>query len=642
MADIPAKLFTGLRQRKGSGNIAQFPPSFEESFDPQEVPGSNDFVETPPVAIRYASDTAMFADQVNQKSGFLYFDGTDTYWYLGTTNGNITDYEVFGSGGVESVTGDGVDNTDPANPVISYPTPSDIGAIGGTIASGQVAFGSVSNEIKGVATFVYNEGSAILEIGTSLNAKIRGTGGTVIISSQSGDLRLRPDGDTLSSNEVSIKTAGVGVNTSSPTNTLDVNGTARIRTVANLGIASTEVLVPSATGVVSKRTVSEFKSDLGLSSAITGTIASGQVAFGTGAGVIGGDSSFIWDSINNNLSIGDSGNTLFRIAKDGVSESGIEFFRGANIDTIIKSNSGENLIIGVDNANVFGGKQIVFQNKGVNTWVINTTGILQSNGAQTIQTSTGNLTLQGNGGNVGIGTADPTSLLDVNGTARIRTISNLGVASTEVLVPSATGVVSKRTLAEFVSDLSPNFDDRYVRKDVADTKVGNLTFTNAAIINGHIDVNGSTSASAGTALNRFRNASAASGITQFFGTNGGSSRQHFAFYGSGDVEYISFGNGWVTSNVPTAYFRNPILVNGISFLDSSNIILNTTTGTKIGTATAQKLSFWNKTPIIQPTTGITGATRIGGGGATITDTDTFGGYTLAQIAQALINTGLLA
>ena len=33
-----------------------------------------------------------------------------------------------GGGSVDSVTGDGVDNTDPDNPVISYPTPADIGA----------------------------------------------------------------------------------------------------------------------------------------------------------------------------------------------------------------------------------------------------------------------------------------------------------------------------------------------------------------------------------------------------------------------------------------------------------------------------------------------------------------------------------
>jgi len=84
------------------------------------------------------------------------------------------------------------------------------------------------------------------------------------------------------------------------------------------------------------------------------------------------------------------------------------------------------------------------------------------------------------------------------------------------------------------------------------------------------------------------------------------------------------------------------MVQGITISDAKNIVLNTTTGTKIGTGTTQKLAFWNKTPIVQPTTSITGATRVGGGGATITDTDTFGGYTLAQFAAIVINTGLAA
>ena len=35
-------------------------------------------------------------------------------------------------------------------------------------------------------------------------------------------------------------------------------------------------------------------------------------------------------------------------------------------------------------------------------------------------------------------------------------------------------------------------------------------------------------------------------------------------------------------------------------LTDKDIVLGTTTGTKVGTATNQKLSFWNATPIIQP------------------------------------------
>jgi hypothetical protein len=35
--------------------------------------------------------------------------------------------------------------------------------------------------------------------------------------------------------------------------------------------------------------------------------------------------------------------------------------------------------------------------------------------------------------------------------------------------------------------------------------------------------------------------------------------------------------------------------------DANNIAVGTTTGTKIGTATTQKIGFFNKTPVVQPT-----------------------------------------
>jgi hypothetical protein len=34
--------------------------------------------------------------------------------------------------------------------------------------------------------------------------------------------------------------------------------------------------------------------------------------------------------------------------------------------------------------------------------------------------------------------------------------------------------------------------------------------------------------------------------------------------------------------------------------DGVNLVLGTTTGTKVGTATTQKLGFWNATPVVQP------------------------------------------
>ncbi len=38
----------------------------------------------------------------------------------------------------------------------------------------------------------------------------------------------------------------------------------------------------------------------------------------------------------------------------------------------------------------------------------------------------------------------------------------------------------------------------------------------------------------------------------------------------------------------------------LTLADSVDIVINTTTGTKIGTATGQKIGFWNATPVVQP------------------------------------------
>ena len=39
--------------------------------------------------------------------------------------------------------------------------------------------------------------------------------------------------------------------------------------------------------------------------------------------------------------------------------------------------------------------------------------------------------------------------------------------------------------------------------------------------------------------------------------------------------------------------------NAITIGDAVNVVLNTSTGTKIGTATTQKLGFFNSTPVVQ-------------------------------------------
>jgi hypothetical protein len=81
-----------------------------------------------------------------------------------------------------------------------------------------------------------------------------------------------------------------------------------------------------------------------------------------------------------------------------------------------------------------------------------------------------------------------------------------------------------------------------------------------------------------------------------------------------------------------------------------NIVLSTTTGTKIGTATNQLLGFYNQTPIARPSsTGVTtSGFATGGPGNTVHANSTFTGgtgtnaYTISDIVAHLKSLGLLA
>jgi hypothetical protein len=80
----------------------------------------------------------------------------------------------------------------------------------------------------------------------------------------------------------------------------------------------------------------------------------------------------------------------------------------------------------------------------------------------------------------------------------------------------------------------------------------------------------------------------------------------------------------------------------LTMADAIDIALNTGTGTKIGTATTEKLGFWNAAPIAQPTTAIAAATFAANTSGIADDSATFDGYTIGQVVKALRNAGLLA
>lgn len=268
-----------------------------------------------------------------------------------------------------------------------------------------------------------------------------------------------------------------------------------------------------------------------------------------------------------------------------------------------------------------------------------------------VQTVTGAKTF-GAAGNVG-------KLILAGSTSGTTILNAAAVAgSTTVTLPASTSTLAALGLAQTFSALQT------YSAGIALTTSG--TFTTAAAVSstftGSVTMNFAGSATSsqltltgGTA--NWINLSGATGAPVTGATRSvGTKFVLFANAGVNNIDYalgIS-GTGEIWETVPTTgtygwYHGGTSLVKtlaltstSLTFADAVNLIFNTTTGTKIGTATGQKIAFWNKTPIIQPTTAITGATRVGGAGTTVTTTDTYGGYTIAQIAAALVNTGILA
>ncbi len=109
------------------------------------------------------------------------------------------------------------------------------------------------------------------------------------------------------------------------------------------------------------------------------------------------------------------------------------------------------------------------------------------------------------------------------------------------------------------------------------------------------------------------------------------------------IGYQAIGQGSNTITIGNTSITDNYIRGNFNITDARNLIIGTTTGTKIGTATSQKLSFWNATPIVQPTTAIAESAFVeNAGGTAVNDDSTFDGYTLRQVVKALRDAGLLA
>lgn len=70
--------------------------------------------------------------------------------------------------------------------------------------------------------------------------------------------------------------------------------------------------------------------------------------------------------------------------------------------------------------------------------------------------------------------------------------------------------------------------------------------------------------------------------------------------GVGDFLAVDTTTGAVVATLTTSGAGGLTLASHLTMGDAKNVILNATTGTKIGTATTQKLGFWNTAPVVQP------------------------------------------
>lgn len=106
-------------------------------------------------------------------------------------------------------------------------------------------------------------------------------------------------------------------------------------------------------------------------------------------------------------------------------------------------------------------------------------------------------------------------------------------------------------------------------------------------------------------------------------------------YGNRNLKTLQCSN--TVCAISWAFSGNPVTVHqDLQIADQKNIILDTSTGTKIGTTTSQKLAFYNSTPIVQPSgvNIVSGLTNLG--------LVSYTQPTAVNVVSGLINTGLIA
>ncbi len=446
---------------------------------------------------------------------------------------------------------------------------------------------------------------------------------------------------------------------------------------------------------------------MAIGGSITSATAGSVLFAGTSGVLQQDNANLFWDDTNNRLGIGTatptsklelittSGTSVQRFG-DGTGNVNFVYNRGTTVNSwLTMTNTGTGGLLYEYSHSSRPGFNFIVPATIAMGFGIDTSGFIISNSFSSFPgtsllklfAATGNLVIQ-NGGTF----ADAGYRLDVNGTARVSgqwnvtgsTTAASGVARganyTPTLVAAANGNVlvgldvnPSFTNGAFtgLSNLAARFTGN-VLMGIVPPSIAAYTYVPLTLSNNAIGalkvqlslVNGGGSAGAGSAIDFYTYTDQGNGNPglRIAGVDDGNFSGNFQIFTKAQG---SSGTGALSNKLQMfGGTGNLVLQNGGTFTDAGyrldvngtarvsgdftiadtkNIILAATTGTKIGTATSQKLSFWNATPIVQPTTGIAEAAFVENLGGSIVNVDsTFAGYTLQQITQALKNMGALA
>ena len=113
---------------------------------------------------------------------------------------------------------------------------------------------------------------------------------------------------------------------------------------------------------------------------------------------------------------------------------------------------------------------------------------------------------------------------------------------------------------------------------------------------------------------------------------------------AGSAGQVQFNNAGALGGTSTISISGTV----VTWADATTWVAGTTTGLTIGTATTQKLGFYDATPVVQQATTGTATGFTANSGTTVRDDSTFTGgsgtkaYRVSDIVLALKNLGLLA